>query len=421
MNFQAIALVAVGFLVFGLLSKRLEDTPLTAPMFFTGFGVVLALTVPDAIGQDTAHGFIHTLAEITLVLVLFSDASRIDLAKLRADHNLPQRLLLIGMPLSIVLGTVCAALLFGQLNIWEAALLAAILVPTDAALGQAVVTSNHVPVRIRQTLNVESGLNDGIALPLVLLFAYLSNMMNESADAAHWLKFGALQIILGPLVGVLIGFTGARLVDTVANKDWISEAFEGIGALSIALLAFTCAELVHGNGFIAAFVAGLVFGSTLSHPCKFLYEFAETEGQLLTLTTFLIFGAVMIPSVVPVFQWQYVAYAALSLTVIRILPVLIALIGTGVNASTVAFLGWFGPRGLASILFALLIVEDIGVHNRQVILAIAVITVILSIVLHGMTAAPASRWYGQATQKLGECAENESVSELPYRVRTSRT
>jgi len=419
-NFQAIALVAFGFLAYGLVSKCLDDTPLTAPMFFTGFGVLLAFFVPDAIVHNMAHGFIHTLAEVTLVLVLFSDAARIDLVKLRADHNLPQRLLLIGMPLSIILGTICAAYLFGQLNIWEAALLAAILVPTDAALGQAVVTSKHVPVRIRQTLNVESGLNDGIALPLVLLFAYLANMMNESANAAHWLKFGALQIIFGPLVGAFVGYAGARLVDAVTKQDWISEAFEGIGALSIALLAFALAELVHGNGFIAAFVAGLVFGNTLSHSCKFLYAFAETEGQLLTLTTFLIFGATMIPSLIHGLQWEYIVYAVLSLTVIRMLPIAIALWGTGVNTKTVAFVGWFGPRGLASILFALLIVEDMGVGNRQQVLAVVVVTVVFSIVLHGLSAAPGSRWYGKTTQQLGKCAENEAVCELPYRVRAAK-
>lgn len=413
-----VIIVATVFLGYGLLSRRLENTSLTAPMIFTGVGLALALFWPDLLGHGISHGIIHMLAEVTLIFVLFSDAARIDLQLLKRDHNLPQRMLLAGMPVSIFLGAVLALMMFDVLGFWEAALLAAMLAPTDAALGQSVVSSKSVPVRIRQALNVESGLNDGIALPLVLVFASLASAGAQDTEvsnsAQNWIQFGLMQVTLGPLVGALIGYTGARLVDWSTGKDWMSESFEGIGALSMALIAFAGAELMHGNGFIAAFVSGLVFGNCLSHPCKFLYEFAEAEGQFFTLATFLVFGALAISLLGHDFHWRYVVYGLFSLILIRMIPVAISMIGARVKVPTIAFLGWFGPRGLASILFALLILENMDVPRSDVITAIVVATVLLSIFLHGVTAAPLSKMYGDWVSSMGECEEMKPVSEMTY-------
>jgi NhaP-type Na+/H+ or K+/H+ antiporter len=416
MDLLGTAVVCLGVLAFGLVSRRLEGTFVTAPLVFVLFGLAIG---PGGFGLaeiDLDHGVIHLIAELTLILVLFSDAARIDLGLLRRDHNLPQRMLLIGLPLVVLAGAGAAVLLFPGFSLWEAALLAAVLAPTDAALGQAVVSDRAVPVRIRQALNVESGLNDGIALPAVLLFAALAGAAgSDSSSTGGWITFGLLQVTLGPLVGALLGYLGARLIDGAAAGGWMTGAFEGMAVLALALLAYAAAEQVGGNGFIAAFTAGLVFGNAVRHRCEFLFEFMETEGQLLVLLTFLVFGAAMLPEGLHFLDWRVLVFAGLSLTAIRMVPVALSLIGTGVRWPTMAFLGWFGPRGLASILFALLIVEQAAIPHGEEILVAAVLTVALSALLHGVTAAPLARAYGRLATRMGDCEEKKPVSELPTR------
>ena len=347
--------------------------------------------------------------------MLFTDAARIDLKLLRRDHNLPIRLLVVGLPLTIIGGALVALVLLPGFTLWQAALLAAVLAPTDAALGQAVVSSPLVPARIRQAINVESGLNDGIALPVVLLFASLASAAHATVDASEWIQFGAMQIILGPIVGIIVGWLGAKAADWTAGNGWMTPTLEGPAALGIALIAFAVAEVIGGNGFIGAFVAGLVLGNKIRGQCTTLFEFAEAEGQLLTLLTFLVFGAVLLPTVGGVPDWPVIVYALLSLTVIRMVPSALALIGSGVRGPTTLFLGWFGPRGLASILFALLIVEEAEIPLRAEILQITIVTVALSILAHGLTAAPAARWYAGLVRRMGECEEAKPVSEMPSR------
>jgi NhaP-type Na+/H+ or K+/H+ antiporter len=413
-HFVAILTVVTVFLVFGLLSRRLQGTVITGPMIFTLAGLIAGPAVFGLVPMQISNAALHLLAEVTLILVLFSDATNIDLRQLRRDHNLPVRMLLIGMPLTIALGALTALLFFGKLNLWEAALLAALLAPTDAALGQAVVTNTAVPVRIRQTLNVESGLNDGVTLPFVLIFAALASASQESTSAGYWLAFAGKQVTLGPIAGAAVGFVGAKLVALSYRTLWMTEEAEGIIALALAFGAFALAELIHGNGFIAVFVAGLVFGNTLAHRCQFLYEFAETEGQILILLTFLAFGSAMVPLALADITITTVVFALLALTVVRMVPVFLSLLGTGIRPVTSAFLGWFGPRGLATVLFVLLILEQADVAHKSDVLVIVVTTVMLSIFMHGISAGPAAHMYGFRTEKMGECEENRPVSEKPF-------
>jgi NhaP-type Na+/H+ or K+/H+ antiporter len=415
MDLLSLTIITSGLLLFALISGRLQGTMITAPLVFVVFGLIVGAGGLDIANLDVGHSTIHVVAELTLILVLFTDAARIDLNQVRRDHNLPLRMLAIGLPLAIAAGMLLAVLMFPSFSFWEAALLAALLAPTDAALGQSVVSAKAVPVRIRQAINVESGLNDGIALPAVLLFAALAGAEHDSAEASDWVRFGLLQVTLGPLAGVIIGYIGARLLDTASERGWANTSFQGIGILSLAILTYVAAELVGGNGFIAAFIGGMVFGNTIRHPCTFLFEFMETEGQLLMLITFLIFGAVLLPEAIAHFEPVYLLYALASLTVIRIVPILISLIGAGLRLPTQLFLGWFGPRGLASILFVLLILEGSEVEHRDELLSITVVTVALSVLLHGITAAPFARVYGQMAARMGECEENQPVPELPLR------
>ena len=416
MDSQAFAIVALGVVLFALVSRRLEASILTGPMVFAAFGLAIGGAGLGVADLEFDHGFIHGLAEVTLILVLFSDAARIDLAAVRRDHDLPVRMLLVGMPLIVVLGLVVGLVLPLGLGLWEAALLAAILAPTDAALGQSVVASPKVPARIRQALNIESGLNDGIALPLVLLFACLASLAHASEGERNWLLFGALQIGLAPLVGAAVGWLSAKLIDRAVKRNWMTESYEGPAVLGVALLAFALAELVGGNGFIATFVAGMAFGHQVRERCGFLFEFAEAEGHLLTLLTFLIFGAAILPEAIGHAGPMVLVYALLSLTLVRMVPIALSLIGAGLSLPSIGFLAWFGPRGLASILFALFVLEEAETPGAQTILLAVIVTVALSIIAHGLTAAPAASWYGKHVGRKGAAEEARDVSEMPTRV-----
>jgi NhaP-type Na+/H+ or K+/H+ antiporter len=412
---SSIAVVALALCLFSAFSLKAERSPLTPPMFFLAVGLILG---GAGLGWIRVEGEgLHVLAELTLVLVLFTDAARIDLTCLRREGSLPARLLGFGLPLTIALGAVVAVAVFPDLGWVEALLLAAVLAPTDAALGQAVVSNPLVPVRIRQSLNVESGLNDGIALPVVLVFASLAGAREASGDAGYWLRFAALAVTLGPLVGVAVGFIGGRIVAWGTQAGWINDVFQRLAGLGLAMLAFGAAELVGGNGFIAAFVAGLTLGNTARNVCTCLYEFGEAEGQLLTLLVFLAFGATMVPEAIPYLTGGAVLYALLSLTLVRMVPVGLALLGTGLRPTSIAFLGWFGPRGLASILFALLVVEEDRLETGPFLVAVVALTVLASTVLHGLTSYPLARRYGEHAAAMEETeAEHMKVAELPVRI-----
>ncbi len=415
MNMTSLVVITVAMLAFSLISGRLRGTLLTPPLFFIVLGFVIGIQGWGFVKLDPGRGAVHTIAEITLILILFTDASRIDLKQLRRDHNLPVRMLLVGLPIAMALGGLVASVFFPELTVWEAILLSALLVPTDAALGQSVVSNPAVPVRIRQAINVESGLNDGLALPAVLLFAALASGGHDLASPGEWMRFGIEQVTLGPLVGVVVGYVGARLFSFAADRRWLAGSFQGIGVLSLAVMAFAGAELIGGNGFIAAFIGGLVFGSTLRQPSRDFSQFMEVEGQLLMVITFLVFGGALLPEALRDANVATVLYALLSLTLLRMVPVAISLFGAGLRWPTQLFLGWFGPRGLASILFVLLILEESDVPHASTLFSVTVVTVALSALLHGVTAAPFSHLYGRLTNRMGECEENQTVVELPLR------
>jgi len=292
----------------------------------------------------------------------------------------------------MVLGFLIAVPLFPGENIWLIALMALILSPTDAALGLAVVTSERVPLKIRQTINVESGLNDGIALPPILVcIAVLSESALSEAGAAYWGLFTLKQFVFGPLIGGAVGWTGGWLVEKASAKGLMNETFQRIVSLSIAVLAYAGAEAVNGNGFIAAFFAGMLLGTRTHIFRERIHNFGEGLGQILVLLVFLIAGLIIIPLSYPFWDWTSLAYALMSLTVIRILPVLISLAGTDLDRKSKYFIGWFGPRGIASILYLLMAVLELKLEGHERLFAVISLTVLLSIFLHGMSAVPLSR------------------------------
>ena len=417
---MGLALIALSVLAYATFSRRLDGSIVTAPMVFSAVGLILGPAAFGFVELDPESPAIDWLAEATLVLVLFADASRMDLRALKGGVAVPVRLLAIGLPLTLALGASLAVLLFPNFSLWEAALLGAILAPTDAALGQAVVSDRRVPVRIRQALNVESGLNDGICLPFVAMFIALAAGVGPQG-ASHWAAYAAQQLLLGPAVGIAVGYAGGRLVTAAMERQWMSKSFEQLSALALALLAFECAELAGGNGFIAAFAAGLTLGTTAPKISDCLYEFAETEGQLLGLAAFLLFGAAHVGPGIEEAGPATFAYAVLSLTLIRMVPVSLSLIGTGMRLPTHLFLGWFGPRGLASILYALMAAGVAEIGAREQIVAIAMVTVMLSVFAHGMSAGPGAAKYGTICERRPGGAEDHPAAEVrvgsPFRAR----
>ena len=414
----SLLIIAAVILLFGAVSGRLERTVLTPPMLFVGVGLLLCPAVFGLSEMDSQSAALHLLAEVTLVVVLFTDAARIDFRLLSRNYTVPLRMLALGMPLTMAVGTLAAAPFFPEFTLVELALLAAVLTPTDAALGQVVVSSEQVPIRVRQGLNVESGLNDGIALPAIFILATLAGGHPE--EGHNWPLFVAGQLLLGPLAGASAGFLGGKLLTHARAAKWMNHTFEQLAGVSIALLAFSGAELIHGNGFIAAFVAGLTIGNTARSACHCLYEFAEAEGQLLALLAFLFFGMTMAPEALATLSWESVGYVALSLTVVRMLPIALSLAGTGLQLPTKLFLGWFGPRGLATILFAILILDESQTANGQQIVAVAMTAVLISVVAHGATALPLAKAYGAYVQSKSadgpHLAELEDAPALPVRL-----
>lgn len=398
MSYWVATLIAAAFFGYALASRKLAGSVVTGPMLFAALGLVIGPQVLGWVEIQVSHGVIHVLAEITLVVVLFTDAAEADLGALTRARSLPMRMLLIGVPLTMLFGTLAALGLFPGWTLWEAALLAAILTPTDAALGQAVTESDAVPKRIRAAINSESGLNDGLALPLVLLFAALVGG-GEPQGAAHWLILIGQQVVFGPLIGIGLGFVGGKVIATAYERGWMNDWAEGIAAMAIALGAFALAEAVHGNGFLAAFAGGLAFGKSLGRRCRFLFEFQNTEAHMLVLVTFLVVGAMLMPAAAGHFTVACMLFALFALTIMRMLPIAISLAGLGLAREHVAFLGWFGPRGLASILFVLVILEQTRFDRNDELLAAVVLTVGLSIIAHGMSAAPWARRLGRISSE----------------------
>ncbi|HEC15259.1 MAG TPA: sodium:proton antiporter [Sedimenticola sp.] len=383
--------------LFCLLSRRIIDSWITAPMAFTGFGLLLSDVSLGVLTPHLRSHLVTVIAEITLVLVLFSDASRICATGLRRDHSLPIRLLALGLPLTIVTGMLMAMLLPLGLGVWEAALLAVVLAPTDAALGQALFTIESIPLRIRQALNVESGLNDGLALPVLLVFLVLATD-GASGDLGASVYLMTRQIVLGAAAGVFIAFAGSRAFDWFHGRGWMSGDFERISVFALALLAYAGAEVIGGNGFIAAFCAGLTVGNTSRRMPQCIFSFVETEGQLFILAVFFLFGASMAAPALAVIDPAVIAYALLSLTFIRMAPVALAVKGMGFRWDTVLILGWLGPRGVASILYLLILIEHKHEHEVSglgTIEAVAILTILLSILLHGISAKPLANLYSR--------------------------
>jgi NhaP-type Na+/H+ or K+/H+ antiporter len=409
-DFGTLAVAALCVVIWGLVSRRAEGWNISAPMAFVVFGVVLANGPFDVKIQPRSED-LRLLAEFTLALVLFADASRVNVRKLRDDAALPLRLLLIGLPLTIGLGTVAAYVCLAGMTWWVAAVVGSAVAPTDAALGAPIVEDTRISRRIRRLLNVESGLNDGIATPFVSFFIVGAAGAAYSAQESTMEALGDLGT--GVLVGAGVGLAGGVLLAWARRTGWGLPEFVPLAALGLAILAYSATLWAGGNGFVGAFVGGLAFGAA-RHEANDVALVANC-GSLLSLIVWLAFGSWVVP-VLEHAQWQVIVFAALALTVARMLPVALALLGTGLGSATIGIVGWFGPRGLATIVFALLAADALPSQQGELILSASAAVVLGSVVLHGVTAAPFARWYAHRdVHRMPDHPVHRDVEVMPTR------
>ena len=398
-------LIALIFL-YSLVSARLERTVITAPLAFAVAGALTYTFLPEAWDLGIGHGSLLHVAELGLVLLLFTDASRTDLGVLRDIRALPARLLSVGMLGTIALGTIVAELLFPSLPWWSAAILAAILAPTDAGLGQVIVQSRRVPLNVRQALNVEAGLNDGLSVPFLLFFMALAGITEEHTSL---MRFILEQLGLGTVVGLAFGLLGGALLGVASARRWIAPSWSQLAVVALPVLALLVSVPIGASMFIAAFVAGLAVQVRFPEAAKHSVEFTEGWGQLLNLSVFFLFG-ILVARAQPELEWLHLLYGLLSLTVIRMAPVALALLGARLSRMTVLFMGWFGPRGLASIVLGLVYLEEhVGPAADPTIRLAAMATIAASITLHGLTALPGMNRYARHVESLPADAVERQV------------
>ena len=389
---ETLAVVSACIVLWGMVSARLERWDVSAPIAFVVLGLVVTHGPTGIVHIQLHSSSIRSLAEVTLALVLFADASRVNVRRLRVSAALPARLLCIGLPLTIAAGALTAAVLFHGTGLWVAATIAAIVAPTDAALGASVISNQRVPSGVRRLLNVESGLNDGIATPFVNLFV-AGAASAEAIKGAPTVASAVVDLAGGAALGVGVGALGAVLLAVSRRHGWSATAVRPLAVLALALFAYSVALVAGVNGFVAAFVGGMAFGAVDHHNDEAALRFTEEGGTLLSLLVWFAFGAVMLVPGLEDVTWRTAVFALLALTVVRMVPVAAALAGTGLDRVTIAFVGWFGPRGLASIVFGLIAVDALAPEQSKVVLAAVTLTVTLSVLLHGVSASPLAARY----------------------------
>jgi len=389
--YATLAVLAGFALVYSVVAGRMERGAVNGPVVFLAFGILAGPGALGVLDLSVDGELMRTVAELTLALVLFTDSANADLSTLRRSFRIPQRMLLIGLPLCIALGFGMGVLLFPGLPLLSVAILATMLAPTDAALGEAVVTNEAVPAPIREALNVESGLNDGICVPILFTFLALA-AGTEGGVGEIALHLLAEEIGIGLAVGVGLCLVAHRAIRAAAERDWLEEPWTQVPVVALALTCFGVAQAAGGSGFIACFTGGLVFGGLVKREKDLLLTRARGSGSVLSLLTWVMFGAAVVGPFARELDWRIVAYALLSLTVVRMLPVSLSLLGMGLRADAQLFLGWFGPRGLASIVFVVIAVGQ-KVSGAETLAATVVCTVTLSILAHGLSANPFANAY----------------------------
>lgn len=409
-----LAIVAVVILGYSVVAARLDGLSISAPIVLVAAGMLLGPAGFGAIETPATSVPVEVLAELTLAILLFTDASTIGLREAGRIAWLPGRLLGIGLPLTILAGALVAWLTFPALGLGFALLLASILAPTDAALSLPLLLDRAIPVRVRRAINIESGLNDGIVTPFVTLFLAVV-LSEETAGDEPWLIEAGVEIAIAVMVAIVVGGFGGWLVATARRRGWASLGSESLGLLAMAVLAYAGATAVGGNGFVAAFAAGVAFRSVTAGADPAV-EFSESVGVAASYVVWLVFGVALAgPVVAAGMDPAVLLYAILSLTLIRMGPVALALLGTGLRRDTVTLIGWFGPRGMASVVFLLIAFDEMGPAHAasETLLRVVTVTILLSVLAHGLSAGPMAARYARRIATAGPGAWESGAAHEP--------
>tara|TARA_B100000902_G_scaffold382404_1_gene420012 strand:+ start:448 stop:1638 length:1191 start_codon:yes stop_codon:yes gene_type:complete len=392
----ALGCFAALLFVYSLISEKVERLSLSGPIVFVAVGVALGPLGLEWFNPSVNFGNGKLLIDLTLALFLFVDAAGANLSVLRKNWRIPGRMLLLGLPLTMVLGAILALMLFPEFSVYEAAILGVMLAATDAALGKAVVTNQGVPAHLREGLSAESGLNDGLAVPFLLLFIALEQGVAVRGEGVALELLGE-EVGIGLAVGVVLSLSAAKVVRLAKEAHWLGHVWQSMTVPALAILIFAVAQGLHGSGYIAAFVGGLCFRAAMKEDVHAMLLPAEGAGEVLAMTAWVLFAMMLLPEALPHVGWSEVIYAVLSLTIIRMMPVILSLTGTGEPMASKAFLAWFGPRGLASLAFATIVWSE-QIPEAGTVVAVTILTVGISLVVHGVTARPfASRLAGRVS------------------------
>jgi len=392
--YSQLAIIGLFVFIYSLIAGRVGQSFISGPMIFVTVGFLLGPFGLDWLTGDATSNDLRVMADLTLALILFTDAANSDMSVLRRQFRIPSRMLLLGLPGAIALGFGTALLLFDVLSVYEAVILATMLAATDAALGAAVISNKAVPARLREGLNVESGLNDGLCVPVILFFIALSVGGDAQGHPASALELVTKELGIGMTVGAGLALFGVTLLHWCWKHGWVTEAWIQVTVVGLAFTSFAFAQSLDGSGYIAAFTGGMLFGAMAKEKKHTLIVAAEGIGKTFALVTWLLFGALVIAPAFSLLTWDVALYAVLSLTIIRILPIYLSLTGLGESNASKLFLGWFGPRGLASVVVSIIVISA-GVPNAEFIVLVVFCTVLLSLIAHGISANPLAKWIGK--------------------------
>jgi len=389
MTYLVIAFIGALFLIYSLTLRQLEKTEVTGPMFFVIGGITLANLVPNNGGELKAGvDLLLPFIELTLSIFLFSDAAKSKLSVLRHSFQYPGLLLFVALPLTLLLGIAVGLFLFAELSLIQAALIAIILTPTDAALSKGLLSSSEVPEKIREGINTESGLNDGLCVPVFLIFILLAKNPESAITTSHVVSVFSRELGIALLVAITSISIFIPSLNFAMKRHYFAQNTSPFLLLGFAMAVFSVTQYFHGSGFIAVFVAGLLFDKFSTKTVRTeLIEDSEHIADFTSLMIWCLFGYACAYLVLPKLNFEIVTYALLSTTLIRIIPVMLSLLFTSLNLKERFTFAWFGPRGLASIVFTLMVIDE-QIENKFQIASIAMTTILFSVFIHGISTKP---------------------------------
>jgi len=374
-------------LCYAVVSGLVRRWYLAPALVFVGAGMALGRFGLGWVKIDAGTAAFTILAQLALTMILFNQASRLNLRNIFRRGHLTVRLLGIGVPVTIALGTVTATLLLPVLPLWEAVCLAVIVAPTEVALIEALLEDGRIPERVRHALSTESGLYDGFALAALLGALALASEHTDPRPA-RWAWFAFRTEFVSLVVGVGIGLLGAVVLSRSRKRGWLSDTWAQLATLALALTCFGVGERLHASGFVSAFAGGLAYALVPlrdgGQPAT--TQVSDAAGELLELLVFAIFGGFAVIPACRHAGWRVVVFAVVSLLAVRVIAVTIAMIRSGLSARSVLFMGWFGPRGIGTLVLGLLVIGRGAIQQGALIAQAVVVTVTASLVLHSLTA-----------------------------------